>query len=78
MRGRADGNGGFNPCDGINSDCLKVSVKGNPIPGWQNLSVPGSLTSFGPTVLGVDDQPITLLFEGSFSFACGAAVFFRA
>ncbi len=66
---KADGNGGINPCDGDDkADCLTVLVNGNPISGFEDLSVPGSLTSFGPTLLGIDDDEITLTFVGTFSW----------
>lgn len=68
---KADGNGGINPCDGSSKeDCLSVSANGNPIPGLQDISVPWSLKSYGPTLIGIDDQPITLLFQASFSCDC--------
>jgi hypothetical protein len=71
----AEGNGGINPCDGSNKeDCLCVSVNYNTIPGLQDISVPWSEKSYGPTLLGVDDQPITILFEATFSCDCESYV----
>ncbi len=72
---KTDGTGGIDPCgSGFKSDCLSVYVNGNPISGLQDLSVPNPLTSFGPTVLGADDQTITLSFEGMFSCSCESFV----
>ena len=75
LRFKTDGNGGINVCDGgVKSDCMNGYLNGNPISGLQDLSIPNPLTKFGPTVIGADDQMITLLFEGIFSCGCESMV----
>ena len=73
---KADGNGGINPCDNDwdKRDCLSVSVNGNPVPVFTDLSVPWSETSFGPALLDAEDQEITILFSAEFSCDCESFV----
>ena len=62
---KAVGTGGINACGSdpeSKADCLNVFVNGIAISGFEDLSVPGSLTKFGPTLLGDDGPSIILLF----------------
>ena len=58
---------GNEECGTNGVDCLTVSVNGNPVLGLEDISIPRPEASFGPILLGADDQLITLRFESAFS-----------
>ncbi len=70
---KADGNGGINPCGSdpeFKADCLTVFVNDTPIFGFEDLSVPASLTKLSPTLLGDDGPSITLKFVATITCDC--------